>query len=132
MEWLGDGFKKEICNNELESVDYIYLRGVNDNEAALLRHLGYDTLDTNGEQDVETWVKYSQNESNISDADIQQLIIRYENAKMESKRLQAVGNPECRFEFGRALALEAVLRILGFDYTEVSKEHWIGEEMEGK
>lgn len=56
----------------------------------------------------------------MSDGEIQQLITRYENAKAESKRLQRVANPECRFEAGRAYALESVLRDIGLDYTDVA------------
>lgn len=56
----------------------------------------------------------------MSDGEIQQLITRYENAKAESKRLQRVADPECRFEAGRAYALESVLRDIGLDYTDVA------------
>lgn len=56
----------------------------------------------------------------LSDREIEQLITRYENAKAESKRLQRIGNTECRFEAGRAYALESVLRDIGLDYTEVA------------
>lgn len=54
------------------------------------------------------------------DKDVEQLVVRYENAKMESKRLQRMGNSECRFEAGRAYALESVLRDIGLDYTDVA------------
>jgi hypothetical protein len=66
----------------------------------------------------------------LTEKDVEQLIARYNNAKAESKRLQNIGNPECRFECGRALALEGVLRMLGFEYEEVGREYWInnGEE----
>lgn len=64
----------------------------------------------------------------LIEKDVEQLITRYNNAKAESKRLQNIGNPECRFEFGRALALEGVLRMLGFDYEEVGREYWIESE----
>lgn len=56
----------------------------------------------------------------LSEKEIEQLITRYENAKAESKRLQKVGNSECRFEAGRAYALESVLRDIGLDYTDVT------------
>lgn len=64
----------------------------------------------------------------LSEKDVEQLITRYNNAKTESKRLQDVGNPECRLEFGKAYALEGVLRMLGFEYEEVSRGYWIGED----
>lgn len=56
----------------------------------------------------------------LSDRDIEQIITRYENAKVESKRLQRQANPECRFEAGRAYALESILRDIGLDYTDVA------------
>lgn len=64
----------------------------------------------------------------LTEKDVEQLIVRYNNAKAESKRLQNIGHPECRFEFGKALALEAVLRMLGFEYEEVSREYWINND----
>lgn len=67
-------------------------------------------------------------EYTLTERDIEQLIARYNNAKTESKRLQNIGNPECRFEFGRALALECVLRMLGFEYEEVGREYWINSD----
>jgi len=71
-------------------------------------------------------------EYKLTEKDVEQLITRYNNAKAESKRLQNIGNPECRFEFGKALALEDVLRMLGLDYEEVGRKYWIegGEETE--
>lgn len=63
----------------------------------------------------------------LSDREIEQLITRYENAKAESKRLQRIGNPECRFEAGRAYALESVLRDIGLDYTEVASGRFYEE-----
>lgn len=63
----------------------------------------------------------------MSDGEIQQLIIRYENAKAESKRLQRVGNSECRFEAGRAYALESVLRDVGLDYTDMASGRFYEE-----
>lgn len=67
-------------------------------------------------------------EYTLTEKDVEQLVIRYNNAKAESKRLQSVGNPECRFECGRALALEGVLRMLGFEYEEMSREYWINSD----
>ena len=69
-------------------------------------------------------------EYTLTEKDVEQLIIKYNNAKAESKRLQSVGNPECRFEFGKALALESVLRMLGFNYEEVGREYWINSNEE--
>lgn len=56
----------------------------------------------------------------LEECDIKQIITRYENAKNESKRLQKIANPECRFEAGRAYALEGILRMIGLNYTEVA------------
>ena len=64
----------------------------------------------------------------LTEQDVEQIITRYNNAKAETNRLQNEGDPECRFECGRALALEGVLRMLGFDYEEVSRKYWIGED----
>lgn len=61
----------------------------------------------------------------LSSGDIQQLIIRYENAKTEYKKLRVEGNPEWQFECGRAYALEGVLRMIGLFYDEVVKEQGI-------
>lgn len=60
--------------------------------------------------------------------DVKQLITRYENAKAESKRLQRQSNPECRFEAGKAYALESVLRDLGLDYTDVASGRFYEEK----
>jgi len=64
----------------------------------------------------------------LTDNDIKQLIARYENAKVESKRLQRKANSECRFEAGRAYALESVLRDIGLDYTDVASGRFYEEE----
>lgn len=45
-----------------ENKHYLYLKEINDNNATLLRHLGFEPLDSNngaviGEPDMETWVK---------------------------------------------------------------------------
>ena len=63
----------------------------------------------------------------LSENDVEQLVVRYNNAKAESERLQKIGNPECRFECGRALALEGVLAMLGFEYEEVRRKYWNGQ-----
>ncbi len=56
----------------------------------------------------------------LTPRDVEQIVIRYKNAKRESKRLQEKADPECRFEAGRAYALEGILRMLGIDeYTEM-------------
>ena len=56
----------------------------------------------------------------LTENDIAQIIVRYENARIESKRLQKIAHPECRFEAGRAYALEGILRMIGLDYTDVA------------
>lgn len=63
----------------------------------------------------------------LSENDVEQLIIRYNNAKAESERLEKIGNPECRFECGKAIALEGVLDMLGFEYTEMRRKYWNGQ-----
>ncbi len=63
----------------------------------------------------------------LTENDIAQIIVRYENAKNESKRLQKIANPECRFEAGRAYALEGILRMIGLDYTDVASGRFYEE-----
>jgi hypothetical protein len=46
-----------------EKEHYLYLKEINDNDAALLNHLGFEPLDSNngavvGEPELETWVRY--------------------------------------------------------------------------
>ena len=46
-----------------EKEHYLYLKEVNDNDAALLNHLGFEPLDSNngaeiGNPELETWVRY--------------------------------------------------------------------------
>ena len=56
----------------------------------------------------------------LTPREVEQIVTRYKNAKQESKRLQEIADPECRFEAGRAYALEGILRMLGVDkYTEI-------------
>lgn len=65
-------------------------------------------------------------EKQLSNADIEQIIARYNNAKNEYKKLREEGNLEWQFECGRAYALEGVLRLIGlYDYDEVVKEQGI-------
>lgn len=52
----------EDIKNE-ERTHYLYIKDVNDSEAALLNHLGFEPLDSNdgrvvNDSDLETWVKY--------------------------------------------------------------------------
>ena len=63
----------------------------------------------------------------LSSEDIEQLVTRYENAKVVSMELQRKGNPECRFESGKAYALEGMLRMIGFDYTDVASGRFYEE-----
>ena len=65
----------------------------------------------------------------LTNGDIEQIIARYKNAKAESKRLQRIGNPECRFEAGRAYALEGILRMIDIDdYTDMATGKFYDEE----
>lgn len=59
----------------------------------------------------------------LSEADIDQIKIRYENAKImaqKHKQNEQSEYTEYIFELGRAFALEGILRMLGFDYVEVA------------
>lgn len=60
----------------------------------------------------------------ISKNDVNNIIIKYHNAKRALEELQKAGNPECRFELGRALALEYVLSLLGYKYEEIRRQYW--------
>ena len=56
-------YGKELSQDE--NVHYLYLEEVSDSEAALLRHLGYEPLDSNdgrviNNPNLETWVKYEE------------------------------------------------------------------------
>lgn len=48
----------------------------------------------------------------LSDGDIQQLINRYNNAKNEYNRLRSAGDPEWKFECGRAYGMSNLRRII--------------------
>jgi len=55
--------------------------------------------------------------------DIEQIKIEYENAKMIAREsLRQNDMLVCIREGGKAAALESVLRMIGFDYTEVALE----------
>ena len=59
----------------------------------------------------------------MTGADVEQIKIRYENAKMmaqKHKENERQDYTEYIFELGRAFALEGILRMLGFDYTEIA------------
>lgn len=64
----------------------------------------------------------------LTEKDVDMIITRYNNAKAVSKLLQRSGNPESRFEAGRAYALEGILRDLGFDLTDVASGRFYEEE----
>lgn len=59
----------------------------------------------------------------MSEADIDQIKTRYENAKIMAYKHKGNSTEytEYVFELGKAFALEGVLRMLGFDYTEIAK-----------
>ena len=59
----------------------------------------------------------------LSEADIDQIKVRYENAKImaqKHKENERSEYTEYVFELGRAFALEGILRMLGFDYVEIA------------
>ena len=52
-----------VDSGEGNEGSYLYLKEINDNDAALLYHLGFEPLDCNngvvvGEPELETWVRY--------------------------------------------------------------------------
>lgn len=59
---------------------------------------------------------------NLSSNDIEQIKIRYNNAKTMAYEYKKKSSEytEYIFELGRAFALEGILRMLGYDYTEVA------------
>lgn len=57
--------------------------------------------------------------------EVDQIITKYINAKTAMKEYQEQGNPEYKIEYGRSLALESVLEILGFDFEEMRRKYWI-------
>lgn len=61
----------------------------------------------------------------ISNTDIEMIKIKYENAKYMSKEYQRQANPECRYEYGKAEMLEYILRVIGFDYTDVASGRFL-------
>lgn len=63
----------------------------------------------------------------LSKSDVDSIIIKYYNAKKASEELQKSGNPEWRLEFGRAMALEYVLSLLGYEFEEVRKQYWCSD-----
>lgn len=65
-------------------------------------------------------------EYTLNNADIEQIKIRYENAKKFAKKYKEEGKEtDFQFEVGRAYALEGILRDIGLFYDEVIKEQGI-------
>ena len=114
VEASNESEAKEIAAEELMNKNRWWVNEVLWQELAQSRHY----LSRENEKSVYT----------LTDKDVEQLVVRYENAKMESKRLQRMGNSECRFEAGRAYALESVLRDIGLDYTDVASGRFYEEE----
>ncbi len=65
----------------------------------------------------------------LTSADIFQLNVRYKNAKTMAKHDRNEGDPKWMIEYGRAEALEGVLRLLGNDVMEVASGALFGKEV---
>lgn len=63
----------------------------------------------------------------LSQRDVDQIVARYTNAKLAMKEYQEQNNPEYKIEYGRALALEGILEVLGFDFAEMRRKYWTGK-----
>ena len=61
----------------------------------------------------------------LTQNEVEQIVTRYTNSKLAIKEYQEQGNSEYKLEYGRALALESVLEMLGFDFEEVRRKYWI-------
>ena len=61
----------------------------------------------------------------LTQNEVEQIVTRYTNAKLAMKEYQEQGNSEYKLEYGRVLALESVLEMLGFDFEEVRRNYWI-------
>lgn len=70
----------------------------------------------------------------LNDANVEQLKIKYENAKQTSKENLSKGNAyDAHYEYGKAEALESVLRMLGYNYTEIASGRFLhGDKEEEK
>ena len=73
------------------------------------------------------WRKFEQPKQyyTLDKNDVDQIFARYNNAKALAAQYKQDENPEYKFEYGKAYALECVLAMLGFDYEEIRKEHWV-------
>lgn len=61
----------------------------------------------------------------LASRDIEQIVTKYNNAKAAMKEYHEQNNSEYNIEYGKALAFESVLVMLGFDLEEVRRKYWI-------
>lgn len=64
----------------------------------------------------------------LTSRDVDQIIVKYNNAKIAMREYQEQNNPEYKIEYGKALAFEGILAMLGFDTEEVRRKYWIGKD----
>lgn len=69
----------------------------------------------------------NENFCTLTQQDVEQIIIKYNNAKIVMKEYQEQNNPEYNIEYGKALAFESVLAMLGFDFEEIRRKYWISK-----
>lgn len=63
----------------------------------------------------------------LTQREVDQIVVMYNNAKTTMREYQEQNNPEYKFEYGRALALESVLEMIGFDFDEMRRKYWTGK-----
>ena len=62
----------------------------------------------------------------LAPRDVEQIVAKYNNAKIAMKEYCEHNSPEYNIEYGKALALESVLAMLGFDVDEMRRKYWVG------
>lgn len=61
----------------------------------------------------------------MTQREVDQIVVRYNNAKTAMREYQEQNNPDYKLEYGRALALESVLEMIGFDFQEMRRKYLV-------
>lgn len=61
----------------------------------------------------------------LTQREVDQIVVRYNNAKTAMREYQEQNNPDYKLEYGRALALESVLEMIGFDFQEMRRKYLV-------
>lgn len=80
--------------------------------------LVWRTVDTPDERKIYT----------LTQREVDQIVVRYNNAKTAMRECREQNNPDYKLEYGRALALESVLEMIGFDFQEMRRKYWVEGE----